>query len=335
VLIYVARRLLAIFVQALIITTVVFGLLRLLPGDPSYYLAGPQASQAQIDGIRASLRLDQPIPAQYTAYLENLMQGDWGRSIRTKNNVLDDIKHRLPATLELITLSLVLGLVIMVPLGVWSSLRQGHPLARLAGYWGRLSGSLPDFWIGILLVLIFYTGLHIAPAPVGRLDIGELQPSGGTGFLTLDSLLHGRLDLFASAAGHLALPVATLTLVYSGMFYRQTRAAMQRELETTRVLFAEACGLPERQIAMRSLRNSIAPVLALVGNSYAFMLGGAVLVETVFSWGGLGQYAVDAVQSSDYFAISGVVLVTALFTLMVYFLVDLLNAYLDPRIRTS
>ncbi len=334
-LIYVGRRLAVIAVQALVITTVVFGLLRLLPGDPSYYLAGPQASQAQVDAIRASLRLDQPIPVQYAAYLGNLVQGDWGRSIRTTNNVLEDINHRLPATLELITISLILGLVTMVPLGVWSSMHQSHPAARVAAYWGRLSGSLPDFWVGILLVLVFYTALGIAPAPVGRLDISQVPPSGGTGFLVVDSVLSGRWDVLLSAIDHLLLPVATLAVVYSGMFYRQTRRAMERELETTRVLFAEACGLSQREIALRSLRNSVAPVLALIGNSYAFMLGGAVLVETVFTWGGLGQYAVAAVQSSDYFAISGVVLVTALFTLLVYFFVDVLNAYLDPRIRTS
>jgi peptide/nickel transport system permease protein len=185
----------------------------------------------------------------------------------------------------------------------------------------------------MVFVLIFYVALGWAPAPVGRLDIQDIQPPRTTGLYLVDTILSGDLAGFGSAIAHLILPASTLALVYAGSFYRQAHAALEQELSTTRVLFARACGLRSSTIILRSLRNALPPVLAVVGTTYAYMLGGAVLVETVFSWGGVGQYAVTAVASSDYAAIAGVVLVTALFTLVTYSLVDIANAVLDPRIR--
>lgn len=328
-------RILGALAQAWAITTLVFFLLRLLPGDPAYLLAGANPSPTQIAAIRQSLKLNKPIWSQYSVYLTNFIRGDWGHSINTSNPVLVDLRDRFPATLELITFGILIGFLITVPWAAWSSFHPHNPLARLGSLYGKLAGAVPDFWLGILLILIFYTWLRIAPDPVGRLDLLDSPPNRVTGMYTIDAILAGQWTLAASALRHLFLPAAALSIVYCASFYRQTRVAMDRELRTNRVLFARACGLHNRQIRRQALRNSIPPVLALVGNTYGYMMGGAVLIESVFSWGGMGQYAVQGVQSSDYFAISGVVLAASLFTLLVYLFVDVLNGILDPRIRVS
>jgi ABC-type dipeptide/oligopeptide/nickel transport system permease component len=332
---FLAGRMAIALLQALLITTAVFFLLRVLPGDPAYALAGPSPTPERIEGIRHSLRLDQPLWNQYTAYVSNLVRGDWGRSITSGQNVLDDILRRFPATIELITSALILSIILTIPWAGWSAMRSRGLLARIGMVYGRLAGSLPDFWFAILLVLVFFSWLQVAPPPIGRLDLLQSPPPRVTGMHTIDSLLAGDLALFGHVVAHMILPVTALVGVVGSVFYRQTRRAMEHELTTTRTLFARAGGLSERQIAMKSLRNALPPVVALVGNTYAYLMGGAVLVESVFSWGGLGQYAVQAVQASDYFAISGVVLVSSLFTLMIYLLVDLVNAWLDPRVRAG
>lgn len=319
--------------QAGVITTAVFFLLRLLPGDPSFLLAGPSPTEARLEQIRRSLRLDQPLPDQFVAYVGNLLGGDWGRSIVTGNNVLVDIAERLPATIELITVALLVSVLVAVPWAVFSAMRPRSTLARLGSTYGRLSGSVPDFWVATLLVLVLFTWLRIAPPPIGRLDIMITAPPRVTGLLTVDALIAGRADLLPAILARMVLPVLSLVAVVCSVFYKQTRAGMERQLSTGITLFAEACGLPDRRIARIALRNALPPVVATVGNTYAYLMGGAVLIEAIFSWGGMGQYAVQAVQASDYFAVTGVVLVASLFTLMIYLAVDVANALLDPRTR--
>ena len=331
---YIAIRLAITAVQAAAITAVVFVLLRALPGDPAFLLAGPNPTEGRLEAIRESLRLNDPITTQFSTYVGNLVGGDWGRSINTNQNVLHDILDRAPATFELVTLAMIAAVLVALPWAAWSA-RHPKSFAATAGLlYGRTAGALPDFWVALLLVLVFYAFLHVVPAPLGRLGVLEAPPAQVTGLLLIDSLLSGRVDLFASALAHLALPVAALTIVAASVFYRQARAGLEHELGTSRVLFARACGLPEALIMRRSLRNAIAPVLGVVGTTYAYMLGGAVLIESIFSWGGLGQYAVDAVRSSDYYAISGIVLVTSMLALLVYLAVDVATVLLDPRLRS-
>ena len=332
---FVAGRIALMILQAFLIATLVFFLMRLLPGDPSYALAGPNPTPGRIAVIHRELALDQPLPNQFLAYLVNLVHGNWGRSITTSSNVINDLGTRFPATFELITASLLVTTLVTIPWAAWSAMRPRHLLARVGWAYSRLAGAVPEFWLAILLVFVFYSWARIAPAPIGRLEIVDIPPHQITGMYTVDSLLAGRLDLFVSALGHMVLPAIALALVASGIFYRQTRVGMERELRTTRVLFSRACGLTERQILTGALRNILQPVLAVVGTSYAYLISGAVLIESVFSWGGLGQYAVQAIQSSDYFAISGVVLSTSFFTLLIYLLVDAVSAMLDPRVRAG
>lgn len=317
--------------QALGVTTVVFFLLRLLPGDPSFLLAGPSPTPDRIETIRQSLRLDRPLWEQFQAYLSNLMQGDWGRSITTGNNVLDDIVSRLPATIELVTLALVIGMLVSIPWATWSALRRTTLFARIGQVYGRFAGSIPDFWIATILILIFFGWLRWAPPPIGRLGVLASPPEQVTGLITIDSLISGDVGLAVEALRHLMLPALALIAVVTGIFYKITRAAVERELATTKCLFVEACGLSTWSVGRVALRNALPPVIAVIGNTYGYLMGGAVLIEAIFSWGGLGQYAVQAVQSSDYFAVTGVVLVASLFTLLVYLGVDVINMLLDPR----
>ena len=331
----VGSRALIALLQAGMITTLVFFLLRVLPGDPAYALAGPSPTPQRIEAIRRSLRLTEPLWDQFVAYVTNLVRGDWGRSITSGQNVLTDIVQRFPATIELISIAMLAAILLVVPWAIWSAMRPDRVLARLGAVYGRLAGSLPDFWFAILLVLVFFSWLGVAPAPVGRLDLLESPPTRVTGMHTVDSVLAGDIGLLFDASAHLILPAAALVGVIGSVIYKQTRAAMDRELTTTKTLFGRASGLSEGRLARRAARNSLPPVVALIGNSYAYLIGGAVLIESIFSWGGLGQYAVQAVQASDYFAISGVVLISSLFTLVVYLLVDVVNAVMDPRIRSS
>jgi peptide/nickel transport system permease protein len=200
--------------------------------------------------------------------------------------------------------------------------------------YGRLAGATPDFFLALILILVFFTWANIAPAPIGQLEVTETAPPRVTGMYVIDALLGGDFRQFWSATTHLILPAVTLMIVYTASFYRQMRLGVERELRTVSTLYGRACGLPERELVTSAVRNALPPVIALIGNTYAYMIGGAVLIETIFSWGGIGQYARVAVQQNDYFAISGVVLATSLFTLMVYLVVDIINAALDPRIRT-
>lgn len=330
---YAARRI-AIFVPQLLgVTTVVFIIIRLLPGDPAFFLAGPHATPAQIAQMRSTLGLDQPIPEQYLRYLGGLIHGDLGRSFMSAQPITTDLAVRFPATLELITYSMIVGIAFAVPLGVRATLHPHGFANRIASAYGLLAGALPDFWWALLLVFIAYGVLGIAPAPLGRLDVLMDSPPPLTGFYTIDSILAGQWDVFASVASHLMLPVLTLAFIYSGPILKMTRSSLREVLGQKFILYARANGLSNRVVTRYALRSALVPVLTISGVTYAYLLGGAVLVEAVFSWGGLGQYAVQALSNSDYLALSGVVLVTTTFSLTVFLVVDLLYLWIDPRIR--
>jgi peptide/nickel transport system permease protein len=324
---FAGKRLLFTIPQLFAVSVIVFFLIRLLPGDPSYMLAGPYASPQRVQEVRRSLGLDQPIITQYVRYIERLSKGDFGTSWRTSQPVLADIRERLPATLELVVGAVLFSVVIGIPLGVAVATSRGGVLERLVLFYGMLAGSLPDFWIGLLLILIFFYFLGWAPAPVGQLDFAVSSPD------VVDALLTGNAPAFWSACGQLLLPLATLVLVYMPLVLKTARSAMEEMLYSGFVLQARASGL-SRWVQMRyALRNALPPVITVIGIEFWFLLGGAVLVETIFAWGGLGQYAVESVINSDYAPLQAVVLVTAVFTTMVFLVVDILYYLLDPRIN--
>jgi peptide/nickel transport system permease protein len=331
-LLFAAKRLLLTIPQLFVVSVIVFFLIRLLPGDPSYTLAGPYASPDRIAEVRQGLGLDEPIISQYIQYLGRVFAGDFGTSWRTSQPVLADIQQRLPATLELVFAAVLLSILIGVPLGVAVAAAKGGVLERIVFFYGMLAGSLPDFWIGLLLILVFFYLLGWAPAPLGQLDFAVSTPDHVTGAYAVDALLTGNWEALSSASAQLVLPVLTLVLVYMPLVLKTARSAMEEMLESHFVLQARASGLP-RSVQLRyALRNALPPVVTVVGIEFWFLLGGAVLVETIFAWGGLGQYAVESVINSDYAPVQAVVLVTAFFTTLVFLVVDLLYHLLDPRI---
>ena len=337
---YIAKRLATGVVQLLGVTLAVFFLIRLLPADPVARLVGFNASDVVYDQARASLGLDQPVLRQLGLFLgffpsdqSGLLQGDLGKSWVTNESIISEILHFFPITLELITISFMVAILIAIPIGMISAFRPNGRVNRVTFVYGLFAGAQPEFWWGLVFIYVFFFRLGWAPAPLGRLRPLTDAPDSVTGFLTIDSLLAGRLDVFFESLYHLWLPVMTLVLILSGPIIKMIRQNMLRVLESDFILYARASGLPSRTIATYTFRSAFAPTLTLLGILYGFMLGGAVLVEQVFSIGGLGQYSVRSILQFDYPAIQGVVLVITAFSLLVYLALDVIHAVLDPRVR--
>jgi peptide/nickel transport system permease protein len=246
--------------------------------------------------------------------------------------VLDDLIQRFPATLELVTYSLILAIIVGMGLGVASALKPNGWIGRLTDIYGLSAGALPDFWFALVLIFVFYTLAHWAPAPLGRLDIAVLAPEPVTGFMTIDTLLAGDFEAFRSAVSHLILPVLTLGLINAGPILKMTQSSLERALASDASRYEELCGIPQTLVTRHALRNALPSIVTIISVLYGYLIGGAVLVEIVFSWGGAGQYAVQGVLNSDIYPVLGFVLFSAVFSLIVYILVDLIYVLVDPRI---
>src|SRR2546423_9003335 len=329
---YVLRRILIIFPQVWAISVAVFVMIRLVPGDPAYLFAGGTASQETIQAVRHRLGTDQPIYVQYVYYLRNLFHGDWGNSLVTSHPVSDDIVNRLPATLELITFALIVCLVVGIPLGALGARKAGGIADRITSGYGLLAGSLPDFWWGLMLIFVLFTTFHFAPAPVGQLDLTLSPAPPLTHVYVIDAALAGQWDVFVNAWAHLLLPGLTLAFIYGGPIVKHTRTSMANVMSAPYLAYGIMCGLSRWRLFRYALRNAVLPALTVTGLTYVYLISGAVLIETVFSRGGLGQYAVQGITSSDYAAVSGMVLVTTVLALLVYLVLDLVYALIDPRL---
>ena len=224
-------------------------------------------------------------------------------------------------------------MLIGIPLGVAGARFKRGLLRKAADYYGLLAGALPDFWLALVLIFVFYTILGIAPAPLGRIDFAIIPPEPVTGALLIDSLLAGNWAAFRNAAGHLVLPVLTLGLINAGPILKMTQSTMERMLEADFSGYAELCGLPRHVVVRKALRNSLPSIVTIVSVLYGFLIGGAVLVEIVFSWGGAGQYAVQGVLNADLNPVLGFVLYSAILSLVIYLMVDLIYFAIDPRTR--
>lgn len=330
---FIGRRLLFVVPQLLGIIIVSFLLVKMIPGDPAVMMLGPFASEEQLARLRAQLGLDGTILDQFWIYLQGLVQGDLGTSWQTTRPVMEDLLLRFPATLELVILSLLLALLIGIPLGVAAAYFKRSMVKKFSDYYGLLAGSLPDFWLGLVLIYIFYTQLSWVPPPLGRMGIAILPPPPITNFVVIDSLLAGNWHALWSALGHLALPVITLGVINAGPILKMTQSTMERMLESDFVRYADMCGLPQRQVIRQAFRNSLPSVVTIVSVLFGFLIGGAVLVEIVFSWGGAGQYAVQGVLNADINPVLGFVLFSAILSLAIYLIVDLIYFAIDPRIR--
>jgi ABC-type dipeptide/oligopeptide/nickel transport system permease component len=329
---YLLQRLAFILPQLVGIVLVSFLLVKSIPGDPAVLMLGPTATPDAIASLRGQMGLDQPLYQQFILYLDHLAHGDLGTSWQTTRPVLEDLIQRFPATLELVTFSLILAIAVGMWLGVASALNPKGVVGRLTDLYGLSAGALPDFWFALVLIFVFYTLAQWAPAPLGRLDIAVIAPEPVTGFMTIDTLLAGDLEAFRSAVAHLILPVLTLGLINAGPIMKMTQSSMENMLTSDASRYEVLCGIPQRLVTRHALRNALPSIITIISVLYGYLIGGAVLVEIVFSWGGAGQYAVQGVLNSDIYPVLGFVLFSAIFSLVVYIVVDLIYVMVDPRI---
>ncbi|MEL7358789.1 MAG: ABC transporter permease [Cyanobacteria bacterium J06560_6] len=326
------RRILAAIPSVFGVILLTFILTRALPGDPAAYFAGPAASQEAIDQIRKTLGLDRSLPEQFFIYLGELFRGDLGSSLTTGQTVLSDLLTRLPASLELTLAGLFFSLALAIPLGILAATRPGSWVDHSVRVLATAGVSLPTFFTGLLLVYVFYFLLGIAPAPLGRLAILYSPPEPVTGLYLIDSLLAGDLETFWAALSQLVLPAITLGLFALAPLARVTRAAMLAVLSSDFIRTARASGLSTTTILFGyAFRNALLPIVTTLGVVFSFLLGANVLVEKVFSWPGIGSYAISALVASDYAAVQGFVLTMALLYVVLNLLIDLLYVVIDPR----
>ena len=329
---YIIRRLLAMIPVLFGITLIVFVAMRIVPGDPIVILFGADVDPVRVDpealaDLRRLYGLDQPAPLQYWAYITRLAQGDFGRSILQHAPVLELILQRLPATLELAISAMLLAVLIGVPLGVYVAARKGSRADKATLLGASFLFAAPGFWIAIVLILLFAVQLRWLPT------------SGRADFSIWDSLFlipDRGLDPLLTALRHLVLPAITLSLGYIAVFIRLTRSTVLETLREDYVRTAHSKGLPERTVRFRHvLRNSMLPLITAGGLYFANLLGGTVLIEVVFAWPGVGRLAIDALRFFDYALVQGVVVLTALLFSLSNLIVDVLYAFVDPRIRYS
>ena len=334
---YLLKRLAIVPLLLIGIVTITFAVTRLTPADPLVTIVGARnvGNPVIVDAAKRRWGLDKSVPQQYVLYLERLAHGDLGTSFQTRSPVTTDLRQRLPATLELTIVALLFGVSTGVVLGVVAARGRNKLIDHVARFFALLGSSLPAFWAALVFLYIFYARLGWLPGP-GRLDPRAIAPARVTGFLTIDSVLAGNWSALWDAIRHLILPAVVLGWGVTGIVTRLVRASLLDELGSDYVRTARAMGIPERSIiGSQALRNAMLPTITIAGFSFAYLITGAVLVETIFSWPGVGSYAVDAARRLDYPAIMGVSLLGGIAFLLTNLATDVTYAVADPRIRLS
>lgn len=328
---YVAKRLLMIPVSMFVIITLCFGLVSLIPGDPAVAIGGGYATAADLAAIRHGLGLDKPLVERYLDYVAAVLHGNLGTSFFTKEPVLQSIGQYLPNTLELIVLALVVAVGLGLVLGGIGAYFQRRVPDRISSVIITATQSIPDFVLGLVGIYVLFYLLRIAPPPLGRLGIGDSQPRPITHFLFIDCILTGDWSALGSALAHAFLPVLTLGIIYSSYFAKTTRATLGQAMRSAQVEFARACGLSERQVIRYAFVAARTSILTYGAILFGVLLGGAAIIETIFSWQGAGQWALNAMLKVDVPVIQGFVLVVGLMTLLIYLGLDIVIVLLDPR----
>ena len=332
---FIARRLLLLVPILLGLTLLIFIFTRLLPGDPATTLLGERATPENIALVRESLGLDRPLHEQYLQYMGGLLQGDLGRSFITNRDVVDDFFQRFPATIELALSAMFLAIVFGIPLGMLTAKRRGTWVDSAGTIVSLIGISIPIFFLGLMLKWLFSIQLGVLPDS-GRIDLVTYFIPRVTNFMTVDTLLAGEPGAFVDAVRHLILPAVALGTIPLAVIMRITRASVIDVLNEDYVRTAHAKGLRGNLIDGRHiLRNALLPVVTVIGLQTGLLLGGAILTETIFTWGGVGRWIYEAVISRDYQIIQSGVLMLALIFVLVNLLVDISYAFLNPRIRHS
>ena len=327
------ERLIGLVPVLLGVSVIVFLMITLTPGDPVEIMLGDsRSSPEQEAALRRDMGLDRPLPERFLVFVGNGLRGEFGLSFFHRRPVIDVIAERLPATLELTLVSLILALAIAIPLGVLAAVRKNTWLDRIATVGSLLGVSMPGFWVGILLILLFSVKLGWLPVS-GRIGYSS-EVRSITGMLLVDSLLLGRLDSFWQALRHIILPAFTLALPMAAVLMRVTRSSMLEVLRSDYVLFAEAKGLSRRRvIGLHALKNALIPTVTVAALETGSLLGGNMIVETVFGWPGLGRLVVEAIFNRNYPLVQAAVLLYAVTYVLLNFVADVLYTVLNPRVR--
>lgn len=328
-LVLIVNRLIWFFPTVLGLLAIVFFISHVIPADPAAFVAGENATPETIAAIRARLGLDQPLHIQFLRYIEAILEGDMGRSIFTGRPVAEDLMSRLPATLELTLVTIVVASLIGIPLGVVSALKRNSWLDHALRVITIAGLAIASFWFAILLQLLFSMRLGITPLS-GRIEGWGPEPI--TGFYVIDALILWDVEILWDALHHMILPVATLALPAAATIVRFTRAGVLNALESNYVLYETAMGYPRRLVIWKYvLRNALIGTVTQIGLIFGILLAGAVVVEAVFDWPGLGLFAVNAILSSDYNAVMGFTLIAGTMFIVVNLVVDILQGMIDPR----
>lgn len=333
---YIVRRLLLGVLLLFGISLIVFTLTHLIPANPVDLWAGPHATPRQLEQAYVELGLNKPIPVQYGIYMSKFLRGDWGISIVTGKPVLRDLGTYLPASIELILFGMLVGFAIGIPLGVMSAAKEGRPLDHASRVFAIAGVALPSFWLAMLLQLALGKTLRLFPL-TGRIDLMTeiMDPVRKiTGLYFVDALVTGNFVALRDALWHIVLPGITLAMYPLGLATRMVRTTMLGVLQEDYIRTARASGVRERKVlVVYALRNALGPVLTTGVLAFGYSLVSTFLIESLFAWPGLGRYAAKAIVSVDYPAITGVTLLVAAFYVVLNLAVDLVQAFMDPRIR--
>ncbi|MHA1832431.1 MAG: ABC transporter permease [Candidatus Baldrarchaeia archaeon] len=329
---YISKRIILMIPTVLGALLIVFFMVRALPGSPALMKISQYGGVEQLLKIERSLGLDKPWHEQLIMYFKGLLRGDLGDSLYTGNPVVVDLLTRFPATFELALVALVISLTLGIPLGLIAGIKRNKLIDNMASVISISGVSVPVFWLGLMLIFVFFYVIGIAPAPTGRIDIG-IEIHKITGLFLLDSILTGNLAAFKSALAHIILPAFTASFQVLGEISRLVRTTTIEILQSPHIITAKAAGIPKREIFIRDvLKNALTPIITSTGYNFGFLLGGLFVTESVFAWPGMGLYSLQAIYKSDYAPVQGYIIINVLIFLVVNLVVDILYGVVDPRV---
>lgn len=332
---WLVRPILTTIVNFAVFVLLAFFLVKLIPGDPVVAASGGRLTGDALEAARESYGLTGSWWDQLVTYLGQIASFDLGNSIATGRPVAEELAARIPSTLELVISGLVVSSVVAVLLAHYVVTHRANRVSRLLTSYARSAGALPEYVIGIAFLFLFYAVLHWAPAPSGRLDPILMAPPSVTGFPVLDALLAGDFTAAGSYVSHLVLPVIVMVVAHTALLMKMLILSLNEAIDEPATKFRVASGAPRRVVLASIYRRALPSVVATLGMLFGLLLGGAVVLEALFGLGGLGQYAVDAVNSSDVFALRSFLVATAALCLVIYLLVDIATMLLDPRRRSG
>jgi len=333
---FILHRLLLTVVTLVGVAVIVFMITHMLPNNPAALRAGPLANAELIAQYERDMGLDKPILVQFADYAGLLLKGDLGESWRTGEPVREELAVRLPATFELALTAFIIALLLGLTLGILAAVYAGTWVDQAVRIFATLGASLALFWLALVGIHAFYFLLKVAPAPIGRLTISLSEPANVTGLFLIDSLLAGDWATFLDSLDHLWLPASTLAFIVSAPIIKMVRAAMLDALNSDYIRTALAIGVPARQAVVEdALRNAMIPVLTMLGIVFGYLMAGNVIVERVFAWPGIGNYAWNALVTNDFNSVQGFVLLIAVVYVSLNLLIDLAYGLIDPRIRLA